>query len=152
MSRRYRLERAQLIPRPRADVFRFFTDASNLDRITPPFVHFRIVTPGPLLLEPGMLIDIHLKLYGIPFRWRTRIETFDPGFSFSDVQLSGPYRRWYHRHEFADVTGGTLMRDVVDYELPLGLLGSAAHPILVRPSLRKIFDYRREMVEGIFGR
>jgi ligand-binding SRPBCC domain-containing protein len=147
----HRLERFQVIPRPRPAVFAFFTEAANLQRLTPPFLDFRIVTPGPIAIGAGTLIDYELRLYGVPLRWRTRIEEFEPGASFTDIQLSGPYRRWEHRHEFADHPVGTVMRDVIDYELPFGLLGAAAHPLFVRPSLLKIFDYRRRAVAQIFG-
>jgi ligand-binding SRPBCC domain-containing protein len=146
----YRFERTQLIPSPRGEVFAFFSDARNLERITPDFVGFRILTPGPLVMAAGAVIDYELRLYGFPLRWRTRIETFEPGVSFSDVQLSGPYRKWHHRHTFADVSGGTRMDDTVDYELPLGPLGAVARRLFVARSLQRIFDFRAERIAALF--
>ncbi len=147
----YVLEREQLIPRPRAEVFGFFAQARNLERLTPGFLRFQILTPEPIEMRPGTLIDYRLHLYGLPLRWRTRIERFEPEERFVDLQLSGPYRRWEHLHEFSDAPGGTLMRDRVEYALPLGPLGAAAHALMVRRSLARIFDYRRAAVEELFG-
>jgi ligand-binding SRPBCC domain-containing protein len=151
MAKSHRLERTQVIPRPRDEVFAFFSDASNLQRITPAFVGFEVLTPGPLVIEAGTRIDYRLKLYGVPVRWETRIETFVPGVSFTDVQLSGPYRRWHHLHAFVDIPGGTRMDDTVDYELPLGVLGEIARKLFVARSLEKIFDYRAQQIGAMFG-
>jgi ligand-binding SRPBCC domain-containing protein len=144
------LERVQRIPRPRSEVFAFFADAGNLERITPGFLGFRILTPQPIEMKPGALIDYRLSLYGVALSWRTRIETFDPESSFTDVQLSGPYRSWHHRHEFKDDAGGTEMRDLVRYELPLGPLGTLARALFVRRSLERIFDHRRQVIAEVF--
>lgn len=149
-TRTYRLEREQIILRPRPEVFSFFADAGNLELLTPAFLHFRILTPLPLHMEPGALINYRLQLFGVPFHWCTRIETFEPQHRFTDVQLTGPYRRWHHLHEFQDVAGGTLVRDVVDYELPLGPLGTVARALFVRRALEQIFDYRRQRIGEIF--
>ena len=102
-------------------------------------------------MREGALIDYSLRLYKLPVRWRTRIELFEPERRFVDVQLKGPYRYWRHLHEFEDVEGGTLMRDVVDYELPLGPLGSLARTLFVRRSLARIFSFRRRAVSEVFG-
>ena len=146
-----RLERTQFVARPRAEVFAFFADARNLERITPPFLRFRITTPGPIEMRPGAVIDYRLRLYGVPVRWRTRIERFEPERSFIDVQVRGPYRRWRHRHDFLDVAGGTEVRDVVEYETPLGPLGALARRLFVDRSLERIFDFRRQAVAEICG-
>jgi ligand-binding SRPBCC domain-containing protein len=150
MTKAYRFEQSQFIPRAREEVFAFFADASNLERITPAFLHFHILTPRPIPIRPGTLIDYQLRLCGVPFRWRTRIETFKPASLFTDVQLSGPYRRWHHRHEFVEVACGTEMKDIVDYELPLGPLGVAARWLFVRSTLDRIFNYRRAAITEIF--
>jgi ligand-binding SRPBCC domain-containing protein len=142
MPRTFRLERTLFIPRPLEETFAFFSEADNLDRITPAFLHFRTVTPQPIDLRSGTLIDYRLKLFGVPFRWRTRIEDFTPPVRFVDVQLQGPYKVWRHRHEFAAEGNGTRMTDQVEYQLPLGPLGSVAHALFVRRTLHKIFDYR----------
>jgi ligand-binding SRPBCC domain-containing protein len=146
----YRLERSQFIPRPREEVFAFFADAGNLERITPRFLHFRILTPYPVPMQAGTLIDYELRLYGVRFRWQTRIETFEPVSSFTDIQLSGPYHRWHHRHQFIEVPGGTEIRDRVDYELPFGLLGRVARWLFVRRALNRIFDYRNTSIAVAF--
>jgi ligand-binding SRPBCC domain-containing protein len=147
----HRLERSLFLPRPREEIFAFFSDAGNLERITPPFLQFRILTPRPIPMKPGAIIDYKLRLYGIPFHWRTLIETFDPPVSFSDVQLTGPYRRWHHLHEFLEVPGGTEMRDRVDYELPFPLFAPIIHPLFVRRSVQQIFDYRNKVISESFG-
>lgn len=149
--RTYRLERAHVVPRPLDEVFAFFTDAGNLELLTPQFLRFRILTPSPIRLAAGTLIEYRLQLFRISFHWRTRIETFEPKRRFTDVQLAGPYRRWHHLHEFVEVPDGTRVRDVVDYELPLGLLGTVAHELFVRRTLAWIFDYRRTRVAEILG-
>lgn len=151
MPKTYRLVRRQFIPRSVPDVFAFFADAMNLEAITPTFVHFRILTPAPIALRPGLLIDYRLRLFGVPFSWQSLIETFEPGRRFTDSQVRGPYRRWHHLHEFTPVDGGTLMSDCVEYELPLGALGTLAHALFVERSLRRIFDYRRDRIAMLLG-
>lgn len=152
MARRHLLERTQLVPAPRAAVFAFFADARNLEAITPPFLRFALATEGPIPMAAGALIDYRLSLHGVGFRWRTRIELWEPGVRFVDVQLSGPYRRWIHAHAFEDAPGGgTRVSDRVEYELPLGPLGGLAHAVFVRRALARIFDYRRERIAARFG-
>ncbi|MEZ5063496.1 MAG: SRPBCC family protein [bacterium] len=148
---RHRLERVQFIPRPREEVFAFFSDARNLERLTPEFLNFRILTPGRIEMRPGALIDYELRLHGLPVRWRTRIERFEAPRTFVDLQLSGPYRLWHHTHEFLEVAGGTQMRDAVDYELPAGPIGEIAHELWVKKQLERIFSYRWQAVESVFG-
>ena len=152
MARPWVLERAQHVPRSRADVFAFFADAHNLEEITPRFLRFRIVTPGRIAMAPGALIDYRLSLFGVPFAWRTRIEEYVPGERFMDVQLSGPYRRWRHLYTFEDAPGGTVVGDRVEYELPLGPLGAIAHALLVRRSLARIFAHRERRIAALLAR
>lgn len=146
-----RLERTQFVPRPRPEVFAFFADARNLERLTPAFLRFRI-TKHPVEMKSGALIEYRLRLYGVPVKWRSRIDSFDPERSFTDVQVAGPYRRWVHRHDFVKVPGGTEVRDVVEYEMPLGAIGALARRVFVVRSLRRIFDFRRQAVDEIFAR
>ena len=149
---RYVLERAQTVRRPRREVFAFFADAANLERLTPGSMHFHILTPVPIEMRAGALIDYRIALYGLPLKWRTLIEAFEPEVRFVDVQLSGPYRYWRHVHKFSDaVDGGTVVADRVEYELPLGALGSVAHALFVRRQLRHIFDFRRRVIGEMFG-
>ncbi len=147
----YRLERTQVIPRPRHEVFAFFSRPENLEQITPPFLGFRILTPSPVPMHEGASIDYRLRLFGLPLGWQAVIRDYEPDVGFTDVQQEGPYRLWHHRHEFEDAEGGTLMRDVVDYELPLGPLGAAAHALAVRSTLNRIFDYRFKTIEEILS-
>ena len=141
------LEREQRITAPPEQVFPFFEDAYNLEAITPPFLGFRVTTPRPIEMRPGALIEYQLRLHGVPVRWKTQIESFDPPHTFTDVQLSGPYKLWHHTHVFEpDGRGGTLMRDRVLYELPFGPLGEVAHALFVRRDLRRIFDFRQAIV------
>lgn len=151
MARRHLLEHTQLVPAPRAGVFAFFADPHNLEAITPAFLRFRLMTAGPIPMAPGALIEYGLSLYGVGFRWRTRIEVWEPGVRFVDVQLSGPYRRWSHTHTFEDAPGGTRVSDRVEYELPLGPLGELAHALFVRRALARIFGYRRARIAERFG-
>ena len=150
MNAVHRLERQQFVPRPRDEVFAFFAEAQNLEMLTPAFLNFRILTPLPLDMRSGILIDYQIRLGGIPMRWRTRIETFEAPVRFVDVQLAGPYRTWHHVHEFQDAPGGTLVTDRVDYALPFSFLGVLAHRLLVRRALKRIFDYRQQRLAEIF--
>ena len=147
----YILERTQWFPRPLDEVFEFFADATNLEAMTPSFLKFRVLTPAPIAMTDGLLIDYRLSFAGVPFRWQTRIEEWRPTSHFVDLALKGPYKYWRHRHEFASENGGTRMLDRVEYELPLGLLGHLAHVLFVRASLRFIFDHRAAAMTAKFG-
>jgi ligand-binding SRPBCC domain-containing protein len=149
-ARTLRLTREQRIPRSRDDVFAFFADASNLEEITPPFLSFRILTTTPVEMRVGARIDYALSLFGVPLRWRTRITVWEPGVRFVDEQESGPYALWHHAHEIETDGSSTLMRDVVDYSLPFGPFGSAAHALFVRRTLGRIFDFRRDAIRRRF--
>jgi ligand-binding SRPBCC domain-containing protein len=147
----YVLQREQYVPRPIDDVFAFFSDARNLEAITPPWLGFRILSPGPLVMRPGTRIDYQIRLRGWPLRWVTGIQTWEPPHEFADVQLRGPYRRWHHTHQFEPVNGGTLVRDEVRYALRFGPLGRLAHAWIVRSDLEAIFEYRALRLTELFG-
>lgn len=142
----HRLQRSQLIEGPVARVAPFFEDPENLARITPPWMHFRITSPRPIVMAAGAKIDYTLRVLGLPLRWRTAITLYEPGVRFVDEQERGPYRVWRHLHEFVPVEGGTLVRDTVDYEVPLGPLGGLARRLYVARALEEIFDYRQRAV------
>ena len=143
------LTREQRLPEPPEETFELFGDARNLEDITPPWLGFRVVTPEPITMAPGTLIAYRLRLHGAPIRWLTRIEVWEPGRRFVDVQVSGPYALWHHLHEFApDGDGGTVMRDTVRYGLPFGPFGALAHAVSVRRDVEAIFDFRREAVRS----
>jgi ligand-binding SRPBCC domain-containing protein len=145
--RTHRLEREQLVERPPDEVFDFFSQARNLEAITPPWLGFAVLTPDPIEMGPGTLIEYRLKLHRLPLRWLTSIDAWEPGRLFVDRQVRGPYRVWHHRHEFEPHPRGTVVRDRVNYALPLGVLGAAAHLALVRRDLARIFDFRQLAVE-----
>lgn len=150
--RTHRLERTQRLPGSPDEVFGFFADALNLEAITPAWLSFRVVTPGPIEMRAGALIEYRLKLHGVPVRWLTRIEEWEPGKRFVDVQVRGPYRLWHHTHTFEpDGRGGTLVRDTVRYALPLGPLGGLAHRLFVARDLRRIFDHRLASVSKVMA-
>ncbi len=145
------LEREQIIERPVREVFDFFADAVNLERITPPELNFHITTPQPIDIKKGALIDYELKLRGIPINWKTEITEWNPPHSFVDTALKSPYKQWIHLHTFEEGKAGeTIMRDRVLYRLPLEPLGDLAH-FYVKKELKYIFDYRYKIVEEIFG-
>ncbi|MFN0247362.1 MAG: SRPBCC family protein [Kofleriaceae bacterium] len=147
----YILERTLVVPHPRDELFPFFADAANLERLTPAFLGFTILTPLPIVMHAGTLIDYRIRLSGIPMRWRTLIESFDPPHRFVDRQLEGPYKLWHHTHTFREVPGGTELGDRVQYELPLGPLGRLAHAVMVERQLKTIFDYRTKVMTEMFG-
>lgn len=145
-----RLEREQLLRLPRERAFGFFSRAENLEAITPPWLGFRLLTPTPLALGPGSVIDYRLRLHGLPVRWRTRIETWEPPSVFADRQIRGPYALWHHTHRFEEAeNGSTLMTDVVRYAHRLGPLGTLAERVVVRRDLECIFDFRREAISAL---
>ena len=146
----HRLTRSLWLPLSREEAFGFFAEAANLERITPPELHFHIVTPAPIVLAPGALIDYRLALFGIPLRWRTMITVWRPGERFVDEQIHGPYRMWVHTHVFSSENGGTRIDDEVRYRLPLGGLGEMAWPV-VALQLRRIFSYRQRTVTRLLG-
>lgn len=145
---RHVFEQEQLVPRPRAEVFAFFADAANLERITPGFLHFEILSPQPIAMGAGAIIDYQLSLFGLRFGWRTLIESFEPDRGFVDVQTKGPYRSWRHTHRFSDAPGGTLVHDRVEYEVPFGPFGALARRLFVAHQLRRIFDFRRTAIQS----
>ncbi len=136
------------LPRPLDEVFAFFGDAGNLQKITPPWLHFRILTPLPLEMRPGALIDYQIRLHGLPLKWRTEITAWEPPHRFADVQLRGPYRLWHHEHTFRDLGGRTRVIDHVRYAVWGGAL---VERLLVRPRLEAIFDYRGKAIVWLLG-
>ena len=139
----YRLRSRQWVSAPPVECFEFFADARNLEALTPPFLRFGIVSPLPIAMHAGTLIEYRLSLSGLPMRWLTRIDDWQPGTGFTDVQLRGPYAEWVHRHTFEPGPTGTWILDEVSYRLPWVPFGGLVHEIFVRPRLTAIFEYRR---------
>ncbi len=135
------------LPLDRAAVFGFFSDPRNLERLTPPWLRFRIVTPEPLPVGEGSVYEYRLSLHGLPLRWRTLITAWSEGRRFEDLQIRGPYALWYHVHTFEDLPdGGTRMTDRVQYRLPFGPVGLLALPWVAR-DVARIFAWREQALQ-----
>jgi ligand-binding SRPBCC domain-containing protein len=143
----FRLETVQILRQPIDRIFEFFADAFQLETLTPRWLRFIVLTPAPIVIRAGTLIDYRLRLHGIPVRWQSRISVWEPPFRFVDEQVRGPYRRWHHEHVFESTEQGTRCRDIVDYEVPGGRL---IDNWLVRPDLLKIFAYRQQRLRELF--
>ena len=146
--RGFTLQASLHVPLPRAEVFDFFSDAFRLEQITPPWLAFSVLTPAPVRMACGTLIDYRLKLRGVPFRWRTEITRWEPADSFQDSQVRGPFHYWIHTHTFEDCQGGTRVGDRVDYAVPGGAL---LHRWFVRGELQRIFEYRQRQLPRLLG-
>jgi ligand-binding SRPBCC domain-containing protein len=149
--RAFEIRREIWIPQPVDAVFEFFSRAQNLERITPPWLRFRILTPSPIAMRRGAIIEYALRLHGLPIRWQTRIEEWDPPVGFVDVQVKGPYLLWRHTHRFVPANNGTTVIDRVEYALPFGIVGGVVHHLQVRRDLERIFDYRERQTRSILG-
>jgi ligand-binding SRPBCC domain-containing protein len=141
----------QFVPKPLEEVFSFFSRAENLQRLTPPWLHFRIVSVDPQPVRKGTLIRYSLRWRIFPIRWTTEIREWDPPNGFVDLQLKGPYKLWHHQHRFIGEAGGTRIIDEVQYALPFGMLGRMAHVLKVKKDVATIFAYREDMVRKMFG-
>jgi ligand-binding SRPBCC domain-containing protein len=137
------------LPLARDQVFAFFAEATNLERITPPELGFEIVTPQPIHLSEGTCIEYRLHLFGIPFTWQTEIQRWNPPEAFVDIQRRGPYKHWVHTHRFREEQGTTIIEDEIQYALPYAPLGELVSP-LVRLQLRRIFRYRQRAIRAYF--
>lgn len=145
------LEAEQFIARPVAEVFKFFCDENNLEILTPEFLNFKVLGKSTPTIQEGTLIDYKLSLHGIPLRWRTKIESWNPENSFVDTQLKGPYKLWHHTHTFEAKDGGTMAKDRVRFRLPFGPLGNFVVRVFVRRNVQKIFEYRTQKIGQIFS-
>jgi ligand-binding SRPBCC domain-containing protein len=144
----FRFESETCLPAPRDRVFRFFADPGNLERLTPPWLHFEMITPRETEIKRGTLLDYRLRLHGLPLSWQSEISLWEPPLSFVDRQTKGPYSLWVHQHSFVEHQGGTLVGDRVDYAVPGGRL---VQKLFVAPDLERIFQYRRCVLEEIFA-
>ena len=145
------LRARQVVPAKREDVFPFFADAHNLEEITPDLLRFRVLTPKPIAMGAGTLIDYRLRLRKLPLKWRTLIAQWEPPYGFVDMQLKGPYRHWHHRHTFDEVPGGTLLGDDVFYAVGGGPLAGWIERKMVRSDVEEIFRHRQEKIAKRFG-
>lgn len=143
----HELQRELWLPRPLTEIFPFFADAANLETLTPPWLNFRILSPRPIPMGGGTLIDYRIVVHGIPFRWRSEITVWEPPHRFVDEQRRGPYRFWRHEHLFAERDGGTLISDWVKYAV---LFDPIVHRWLVHPDVERIFDFRTKKMRELF--
>lgn len=150
MPKNYIFTQETFIEQPLETVFEFFSQAENLDKITPKFLKFQFITPLPIEIKENTHIDYKLHLMGVPFKWKTLISVWQPPHKFVDIQLKGPYKKWEHTHEFKEMDGGTLMTDRVEYQLPFSIFGRMAHGIFVEQQIKDIFAYRKEMMKVFF--
>ncbi len=148
----YNLTTEQFLKIPIAEAWNFFSSPKNLALITPPEMGFKIIsgtTDEPIF--EGMQINYIVKpLLGIPLKWKTEIGKTEVNKLFTDKQLKGPYKLWYHRHTFIEQNNGVLMRDEVSYQLPLGIIGKLAHRLFVRKKIESIFEFRRKVLDKMF--
>ena len=143
----FTLTTEQWLPRPLPEVFAFFADAGNLDALTPAWLRFEILTPRPIAMKVGALIDYRLRFRGLPIRWQSEISDWQPPRRFVDEQRRGPYRFWYHTHTFTTVGDGTAVCDLVRYNVPGGALANA---LFVKRDLETIFKYRQTKLAELF--
>jgi hypothetical protein len=146
----YTLDQTQWIDRPIDEVFRFFSDAKNLEAITPPWVGFKILSMSTPEIEQGTRIGYRIRVHGLPLSWLTEITEWNPPYHFADVQLRGPYSLWHHTHQFEAHGERTLMTDHVRYSLPFGPIGRIAHTLMVRRDVEQIFTHRRRAIDEYF--
>jgi len=148
----YLLERSQRVEVPIDRAFAFYADEHNLEPLTPPWLHFEVMTPRPIEMGADTLLEYRLRLHGVPIRWRTRIDSWEPPTRFTDFQEKGPYKLWEHTHSFEpDGEAATVIHDRVRYAIPFGPLGSLAHALFVRRDLERIFDFRRDAIASRIG-
>lgn len=145
------LHAEQYVAAPLAEVFAFFAKPENLAIVTPPSLNFRIITPSPIEMRTGAVIEYSIKVLGVSMRWKSCISTYEPMRRFVDEQVEGPYSYWHHTHTFAAKDGGTTVIDDVRYVVPFGLLGRVVNACIVRRNLDSIFSYRKKAIERIFG-
>jgi len=147
----YTLKRQQLIRKPLHEVFSFFTKPENLELLTPKNLGFQILTPVPIIMKEGAVIDYTIKIAGFPVRWTTLITSYEPLHRFVDLQLKGPYSYWHHTHTFTETADGVIISDEVYYSMPFGILGKVAHLLFVKRQLESIFTLRGDIIEKIFA-
>jgi ligand-binding SRPBCC domain-containing protein len=144
----YQLETELWLPRPRVEVFGFFADPANLERLTPGWLRFETITKTPRVITEGVRLDYRLRIHGLPIKWQSKITAWDPPHRFIDQQTKGPYRLWVHEHTFFAHEGGTLVCDNVRYSVFGGLL---VNKFLVAPDLDRIFKYRHKVLQAMFN-
>ncbi len=150
-NRPYRLLHEQLVPRPLKEVFEFFAHAQNLETLTPEWLNFKIESIHPEPVRKGTLINYKLRVRGLPLRWTSEIQEWNPPMRFVDLQTRGPYKLWRHTHTFIAEGNNTRIIDEVLYDLPFGPLGKIVHTLMVKSDVEEIFHYRETKIRELFG-
>lgn len=140
------LYRQTVVPASLEDTFEFFADATKLQLLTPDWLNFRMLTPSPVVMREGLLLDYTITLFGVPLTWRSRIDVWEPGVRFVDRQIAGPYRWWHHEHRFEPLAGGTRVIDHVEYVPRAGWISGG----FVRRDLNRIFAFRHQALQRLF--
>ena len=146
----YTFYKEQFVPSDLDTVFEFFSRPENLEKITPSSMGFNIITPTPIDMKEGAIIDYTVKIMGVPMRWRTMITSYKKNEYFVDEQLKGPYSYWHHKHTFKEVEGGVLIIDEITYALPFQAFRLIVHPVLIKPQLNQIFNFRFQTIKDKF--
>ena len=146
----YTFKTEQIIDSKIDNVFEFFSRPENLEKITPPSMGFNIITPKPIIMKEGAIIDYIVKIMGFPTRWRTMITSYKKNEMFVDEQLKGPYSYWHHKHSFEEVNGKVKIIDEIHYALPLQILRELVHLLIIKPQLKRIFSFRFKVIEERF--
>ena len=147
----YELNEKQIIKLPIEAVFNFFSKPENLAVITPSKLDFKILTPTPIVMNSGTLIDYTIRVMGFTVHWRTLITEYNPPYNFVDEQIKGPYTFWHHTHTFKEIDGGVEISDNVQYAIPMGIIGGLLHSIYIRNDLKKIFSHRKTVIDNILS-
>ena len=148
----YQKKSFQKLPLSIKETWDFFSDPKNLKTITPDYMGFEIIDGDDKKIFPGQIIQYNVTpLFGIPIKWVTEITSVINEKYFVDEQRFGPYSLWHHKHFIKEIKGGVEMEDVVHYKLPFGILGQIVHPIIVKPKLDEIFNYRYNKLIELFG-
>ena len=148
----YRFESKQNIPITKKEAWEFLSSPKNLKTITPEYMSFDILSGADRPIFAGQIIQYLITpIFGIKTKWVSEITHVEKGEYFVDVQLFGPYALWHHKHFIKEIPGGVEMEDIIDYKVPMGILGQFVHPFLVKPKLNEIFEYRRKKLIELFG-
>ena len=148
----YTLHSKQNLPISLEEAWEFLSNPKNLKTITPPYMGFKTLSGDDRDMFAGQIIQyIVTPVLGIPMKWVTEITHVQDKKYFVDEQRFGPYALWHHKHFLKEIPGGVEMEDIVDYKVPMGILGQLVHPFLVAPKLKEIFDFRTKKLIELFG-
>ena len=148
----YTVHKKQQLPITVEEAWEFLSNPRNLKIITPSYMSFDIITGDEKPMFAGQIIQyLVTPILGIKTKWVSEITHFEEKKYFVDVQLYGPYKLWHHKHFINKIEGGVELEDIIDYKVPLGILGQMVHPFIVKPKLEEIFNYRQQKMIEIFG-